>query len=451
MSDVQGEGRGERIASDPFVTVRSRYLTSAMIIHFGEYMAMMVTSYLIFHQTRSIMATGLILVCFNAPSLFLARSATILTRRWGAPRVDAGVNTVEAVLAVVPMVLGLTHHLSSSALLWWVLSYGVCEGLNAPNSFLVRQHIAAPGQVPELTSAYTRNVAVAAVLAMLGGGAIYLVAGAGWVFAICALTAIPEVLVLRRISQLVRKAEADEWSEAPLGETLRVLRSEPALWAACRFAVLCFFVASYTVTLPAIASSFGTNVEYLSILESGSAIGGLMVSVIVKRLHGRVHWGQVQRRCYFAAGAGLAAMAGAEFASGTHSRLAALVALLATVPVGFAVLMNGSIVTSLIQIGTPRARRTSMFTLLALIPLVVGPLSQLLVGALADTFSIATALGVVAAITIVVNSVISHRPMSQQFDRLNELDLPFHVNELMSHRTAHRGRLHSAHWLGALD
>lgn len=431
---------------DPFVALRSRYLVSAMVIHVGEYMAMMVTAYLVFHQTRSVVDVGLILVCYNTPSFLLARTATTLTRRWGAPQVDAVLNAVEGFIALVPMVLGLTHHLTSTALLVWVLAYGICEGLNAPNTYLVREHIAAPGRTPELNSAYTRNVALAAVMGMLGGGAIYLVAGPGWVFAVCAVTVIPEVMVFVAISRRVTKSEADEWSRAPLGETLRLLRTEPGLWAACRFAALSFFVASYTVTLPAIASSIGTNVEYLSLLESGSLLGGVLVAVVVRRIHGRVSWGKVQRVCYFAAGFGLAAMAAAEFVGGTHSRLTALVALVATLPIGFAVLMNASIVTSLIQIGTPLSRRASMFTLLALIPLVVGPLSQEVVGILADRFSISTALSIVALVTIVANSVISHRPMSQNFERLNDLDLPFHVNELAGARNAHRGHLHVHHW-----
>jgi Major Facilitator Superfamily len=442
----QGRGSSDSLAADPFAVLRSRYLVSAMVIHFGEYMAMMVTAYLVFHKTHSVVDTGLILVSYNAPSLFLARTATSLSRRWGAPQVDACINAAEGLFALVPMVLGFTHHLTTTALLLWVLSYGICEGLNAPNTYLVRQHIAADGQTHELNSAYTRNVALAAVLGMLGGGAIYLAAGPGWVFFVCAVTVIPEVLVFVAIARRVTKADTDEWSSAPLGETLRILRTEPGLWAACRFAALSFFVASYTVTLPAIANSFGTNVEYLSLLESGSVLGGVLVAVVVKRIHGRVRWGKVQRTCYVAAGVGLAAIAGAEYAGGAHSRVAALVAFVATLPMRFAVLMNGSIVTSLIQIGTPLSRRASMFTLLALIPLVVGPVSQELVGVLADQTSIATALGIVAVVTIVANSVISHRPMSQHFDRLNEMDLPFHVNELAGHRTAHRGHLHVRHW-----
>ena len=87
-----------------------------------------------------------------------------------------------------------------------------------------------------------------------------------------------------------------------------------------------------------------------------------------------------------------------------------------------------------------------MFTLLALIPLVVGPVSQEFVGLTADAFSVPTALGVMAVVTIVVNAVVSHRPMSIHFDALNEAERPLVVNEMLSQRSAHRGHLHHSHW-----
>ena len=414
-------------------------------MHTGEYMAMLVTTYLVFHKTHSVVATGLILLCFNVPSLVLAGSATAISHRFGAARVDAWVNLGEGVWALFPMGLAATHHLGVLALLGWVLGYGVFEGLNAPNSYLVRQLIAEPGKLPELNSAYTRNVAAAAVIGLLLGGGIFVAVGPTWVFLICAVTAVPEVLVFFSTSRHESARHVEAASES-FFDALRLLRSEPGLWAACRFAVLCFFVASYTVTLPAIADTIGSNAEILSVLESGSLIGGILVAFVVRRIHGRVRWGKVQRLCYFGAGLGLAAMASAEVLGGSHSRATDLVAFVATIPIGFAVLMNASIVTSVIQIGTPRDKRASMFTLLALIPLVVGPLSQETVGLLADHLSVSWALGIVAVVTVVVNFVVSHRPMSRHFDSLDNFENPFSVNEMMSQRGARRSRLHVVHW-----
>jgi hypothetical protein len=430
---------------DSFARLRARYLRAAIIVHVGEYMAMLVTSYLVFHKTHSVAATGLILLCYNVPSLLLAEAATALTRRFGALTVDAWMNSAEGAIALVPMALAATHRLSVASLLAWVLAYGVCEGLNAPNSYLVRQLIAAPGKLPELNSAYTRNVAIAAAGGMVLGGAILVLAGPAWVFLVCAVTAVPEVLVFVDASRHQSEARAAQSASESFSDALRLLRTEPGLWAACRFAVLCFFVASYTVTLPAIASTIGSSAVILSLLESGSLVGGILVAVVVKRIHGRVGWGRVQRLCYFAAAAGLAAMATAEYVGGAHSRESGLVALMATVPIGFAVLMNASIVTSVIQIATPLDKRASMFTLLALIPLVVGPVSQEAVGLLADHLSVSAALGIVAAVTMVVNAVVSHRPMSEHFDRLNEAAEPFPVNAMLSQRGARRSHSHLRH------
>ena len=227
---------------DGFARIRARYLLAAMVVHVGEYMAMLVTSYLVYHETRSVVATGLILLCFNVPSLCLAGVATSLTRRFGAARVDACVNVYEGVIALVPMTLAATNHLSVAALLAWVLGYGIGEGLNAPNSLLVRQLIAEPGRLPELNSAYTRNVAAAAVGGLLLGGGIFVLAGPAWVFLITAVTAIPEVLVFIATSRRQPGPDHVQSASESFSDALRLLRTEPGLWAACRFAVLCFFV-----------------------------------------------------------------------------------------------------------------------------------------------------------------------------------------------------------------
>ncbi len=446
MDDRRGFERVPHEPPERLSTIRARYLRGAMVVHFGEYMAMLVTTYLVFHKTHSVAETGLILLCFNLPSVFLAGSATSISRRYGAARVDAWVNVTEGVWALFPATLAAVHHLNVPVLLAWVLGYGILEGLNAPNSYLVRQMLAPAHRLPELNSAYTRNVAIAAVFGLLVGGWIFVAVGPVWVFLLCALSEIPEVLVFFATARLAANARHVQASSESIRDALTLLRSEPGLWAACRFAVLCFFVASYTVTLPAIAERINANAETLSGLESLSLIGGILVALAVRRIHGRVRWSRVQRFCYFGAGIGLAAMATAEVIGGSHSRVADVVAFLATVPIGFAILMNTSIVTSVIQMGTPREKRASMYTLLALIPLVVGPVSQVLVGLLADHLSVSAALGIVAGVTLVTNVVVSHRPMSQHFDNLDALDVAFPVNELGSQRGARRARLHELHW-----
>jgi hypothetical protein len=47
---------------------------------------------------------------------------------------------------------------------------------------------------------------------------------------------------------------------------------------------------------------------------------------------------------------------------------------------------------------------------------------------------------------MLVNVVISHRPMSRHFDTLDNAENPFAVNEMASQRGAHRSRLHAEHW-----
>src|SRR5208283_3864831 len=102
--------------------------------------------------------------------------------------------------------------------------------------------------------------------------------------------------------------------------------------------------------------------------------------------------------------------------------------------------------TSVIQIGTPQDKRASMYTLLALIPLVVGPISQELVGLLADRLSISAALAIVAAVTVVINGVVSTRPMRRNFDSLDDAEAPFPINVMHAQRGARRSHFHTIHW-----
>lgn len=416
-----------------------------MSVHLGEYMAMMVATYLVYRGTHSVADTALVLVCFNVPALALAGAAAALSRRWGAPGVDAVLRAAESVLAVVPSLLAAEHHLGVVTLLAWVSCFGALEGLNSPNTLVIRHLIAAPGRLPELNSAYTRNVAVSAVVGLLLGGLIFQWAGASWVFVVLAISGLPEVAVFAGIARRVGRMRESRRGSGLTG-ALGVLRSEPGLWAAGRYAVLCFFVAGYAVTLPAIARAIGPGAELLALLESGSVLGGILVALVVRRVHGLVHWGAVQRACYTLAGLGLGAIAIAEAWGGIHSRPAAVVAFVATIPVGFGVLMNTSIVTSVVQIATPSEHRSSMFTLLALVPLLVGPLSQEIVGEVADHSSVGVALGALAGFTILVSAAVSHRPMGRHFDALNDAVDPFVVNELGAHRSALRGHLHEGHW-----
>src|SRR5579863_8848785 len=104
------EHRGAR-GPDEYARLRVKYLRAAIVVHIGEYMAMLVTSYLVYHRTHSVAWTGLILLAFNLPSLVLAEAATSLSRRFGAPKVDAWMNCAEGAIALVPMTLAATHHL----------------------------------------------------------------------------------------------------------------------------------------------------------------------------------------------------------------------------------------------------------------------------------------------------------------------------------------------------
>jgi len=426
--------------------LRRSYLRAAISIHFGEYMAMMITTYLVFHRTHSVAISGLVLVCFNAPAVVLSPFAPYLTRRFGPLRVDGWLNVAEALAALVPAALGFSHHLSTGVLFAWVVTYGTLEGLNAPNSFLIRQMLAPDDLLEEMNGAYTRNVAWSAVVGMVVGGLLYQRFGAGAIFLLCTVTAIPEIQLFFRMDNRFRQPSLPP-VQGSLRAALSLVRTDEGLAVASRIAVLCFFIAGYAVTLPAIASTISSNAEILALLESGSLLGGVFVVVAVRRLHGRVSWVKVQRWCFIIAGLGLATLALAEHAHHGGASFTAVTAVAATLPTGFAILMNASLVTSIMQRATPSDHREPMFTLLAVIPLIVGPVAQVVVGQLSDRTSIPISLAVMSVLTVTLSFLVSHRDLRPHLQLLDEHEVAPHVNAMGGQRSAHRSHHHFTAWV----
>ena len=198
--------------------------------------------------------------------------------------------------------------------------------------------------------------------------------------------------------------------------------------------------------MAAIASTLSTSAEVLALLESGSLLGGIFVVFAVRRLHGRVSWSKVQGWCFIIAGLGLAVMAVAEHRSGGHSAATSLLVVAATLPIGFALLMNASLITSILQRATPVAHRESMYTLLAVIPLVVGPIAQIAVGQLSDYTSIPVSLAAMSILTLGLSFLASHRHLRHHFHGLSTSLVVPHVNVMANHRTGQRGHRHHREW-----
>ena len=434
------------LAPDHYSAYRFWLLVSDVTCFAGEQMALLITAFLIYQYTHSAVAVGLILLCYNVPRMALAGAANALSLRWGATRACCVLLTAEIVASFVVAGFAFAHDLSVAVLLTWVTVIGICEGLDSPNPSLLRMAMVPQEIWMEYNGAHTRSLTLGTIGGMLLAGVVYSLWGPGWIFIIAVLGFVPPVITFflfgRNSPELTDKPE----ERGSVREGWNHLRKDPGSWAALRLMILVFFVSGYAVLLPAIANHIGSRPEILSILEAGTVVGGLFVAIAVKHLHGRVGWSRVRTFCSIMAGSLIGLMAVAEHFGGTRSLVASVIVVLATVPVGFAILMNSTVLIAAMQLITPPRHRSSAYAILALIPLAVAALSQQFVGLLADIFSVPTAFGVLAIITLGANALVSHRPIGEHLQALDGCSDAPSVAHPVRHGRGSEHVSHHRHW-----
>ncbi len=435
---------------DRYASYRKWLLVSNVFCFGGEQTALLIAAFLIFRETHSAIFVGLIIVAYNVPQVLLAGAANALSARWGAVRACCILHGAEMVSALVVAGAAFAHHLSVPVLLSWVTVLGISEGLNSPNPPLIRLEMVPPDYWLEYNGSRTQSIVIGTIGGILLSGVIYGLLGPGWVFVINAVGLVPMIVLYWMFGRTTPELTVVTDEVGTLREGWHYLRSEPGSWAALRLVILAFFLSGYVVLLPTIASGIGSRPEILSILEAGTVVGGLLVAICVKYLHRRVGWSRVRMFCSVSAGLLLGLIAMAESFFGTRSALASVLMAVAIIPVGFAILMNSTVLISGMQLVTPLPRRAATYTILEVTPLVVVALSQEFVGFLADEFSVPAAFGILALITLGVELLVSHRPMGHHLQALDGMDGPPAAPHRMRHGKSRDGVGHHRYWPAVL-
>ena len=401
---------------DPHARIRRLWLATMFVSCLGSGMVGLATSYIVYEQTGSVSITGLIAVCWGIPPVLLASPATRLAARLGGPDSFVIRYLLSAVVTLVPAVLAVVGDLGTVTLLLWNLALGTVAGLFSPSSDLVRRMLAPPRLQHQFNSAVMRNWALSTVIGIAVGGVVLAAVGPAALFffdvASYVLIALP-VIALRGKPQPENPAHRARFRDA-----FTVLRSRHDLRAACVFVVANFAVGSFVVTLPAIARQIDTDPRVLAALQAGAVVGGIVVTVVVRWLDGRVPWGRVQRVCFLVAGAGLVALAVASQMDGSAGRIFA-VCMVAVVLVGFARILDGSILNASVQASAPDHGRAAFFTLFALLGTITVPLAQEIIGLVADTTSVSISLGILGGAALVLFIVRPRLGLREDFDRLS--------------------------------
>ncbi|MEI7592708.1 MAG: MFS transporter [Actinomycetes bacterium] len=413
MSDIEE-------TPDLFADVRLRHLWGTFIFCIGSSMVGIVSSYLIYQQSESVAVTGLIVVCSSLPALLLPGPATYLARVWGGPKLYVYSRIAIGFVGLIPVVLSVKGDLTTASLLLWYLLTGILYALSGSATGLVRAMIAAPGKVPEFNGALGRFAAAGTIIGLLLGGGIYALVGSTWVFLFGALASMIEGLSVLRI---LKRAPIHSQPREPFRKGLAAIRSSVDMKAACIFSAWCFVVGGYVVTLPAIASSIGTNPEYLSVLQTASIVGGLGLGWAMAKAHGWVGWGHTQRICFFVFGLGMLLISLVLRQHGSAAFTLLAIALL-LVPVGFTINMNITILGSIVQMFAPAGSRNSVMTAYAVIPAIFVPIGQEGIGFVADGLSVGSALGLLGAVVMGMLLIDPRRAMRLAIDTLDESTAP---------------------------
>lgn len=414
---------------DPYANLRRRWLRSQFISGLGSAMVTLANTYIVFDRSHSVGVTALLQVCWCVPPLLLPAVASSLVNRFGGPKTFMARYVASAVIALVPVFLVITGHLDTGPLLVWCLLMSLNWGLFSPSTTVVKQMLVPRSMVSEFNADFTRNTALASVLGILLGGALLGTVGPLWIYLFNALSYVAPVF---SVIPLLRNPLPAGLAHQPFHSVAGLLFGPHArhdLHAACLFTSMGFLVGGYTVTLPAIARVAGTSPNLLALLQVAAALGGLLTVRAIRFLHGRVQWGRVQRDCFVAMAIGVLVVA---WANRMHSAPVLMLALSAAaiVVVGFAINLDQTILNAMVQLWTPKESQAVFFTYYALLPLVVVPVSQTLIGVLADRSSVSVALAVLGVLTLVMVAVGPHLRMRAAFDEMSNAAQPPTVNSV---------------------
>ena len=404
-------------AVDGYAGVRRAYLAGLFTSSLGGGMVGLTSSFLIYQQTKRASDVALIIVLSNIPSLLLPTVATRLAQRWGGPKLYLAVWGTYYSLGLVPFALGLTVHLSAGTLLLWYLLLGVVQGLGSPTAGLVRTEISPAGGSSEFNGAAVRAMAVATMIGILvGGGALALV-GPAWIYLLSALSGCPLVL---SVVPLLKTVAVDR-SAAPASFSVarEVQRTNPEIRAAFRFGLVIFLLSGYAVTLPAIAAKIGHRAMILSSLQAAAVLGGLFVVAGVRFIHRRTTWLKVQRACVIIIGVAILYLGWVALRD--HQPLWYLAtAVVAIIPLGFALNLDTSILNAAVQVAAPQESRTPVLTAFALIPMIALPLSEVIIGGVADLVSPSFALLLVGCLTLLLVLIPRHGAPRAAFSAIDD-------------------------------
>jgi MFS family permease len=379
----------------------------------GSAMAAVAVAYIAYRETESIVLTALVFSGNTLPFLFLvslsSRLVTWTDIRYVLIAIDIGKMVVWSVAALLA---GLGE-IGYGLVVFVNFASGSLSALGAAGWPTVSERLAPPGRLPELSALFTAIPAGAAVAGALMGGFLIVLLGEAWVFALDALSYLPQIgalLLLAPIAALPRRAGGAVRNG--LRSVARSSRLREAFLLAAALNLAAFPLLSM---LPAMAHDIDSRGHVLGILTCAFYVGAALVVWATARLRRHFTYSRILFIGFFGAGL-LLALHGAVTGWRSPGMDAVTVSLLSLLPLGLAVSLNSSLLQAIVLLACEDEDKAGVLALYGAIASVLMPLGGILLGVVADMLSPwAGAVGAGIVLTLVA---LALRRRLRVFDEL---------------------------------
>ncbi len=378
-----------------------RWFFGQTVSMMGTWMQSVAQSWLVYEMTGSQFMLGIITFIGTAPTLFFMLPAGAIADRVSRRRLLLVTQTAMMLTATTMALLSGTHTLQ----VWHIAVLAGCLGIATSFDAPTRQALVVEmvEDRKDLQNAIALNSMIFNMARVVGpavGGIILAAFGATWCFAFNGLSFLAVLIALwgMRLPEASKEKRKEKMTDQII-VGLRYVRGHAAIRSIIILVALAsLFAMSYTVLLPAFAS------DVLGVGEAG--LGGLNAAIGVGALIGSLA----------VASLGYGHRKGLELSLGSLLMPAALLcfsfsrnfslSLIALAFTGFGLVMQNATGNTVIQGLVRDDLRGRVMSLYTLTLFGTAPFGSLLIGAVAQHFGSAVAVGLFAAITLVAATVI---------------------------------------------
>nr|WP_269779289.1 MFS transporter [Propioniciclava soli] len=369
------------------------YFIGAAISNNGTWMQRIAQDWLVFQLTGSGLAVGITMALQFGPMLVLGLYGGVLADRYAQRRILLATQVGQMLCAVALAAFSFTGNISVAAVYTLALVQGVITTLDNPARQSFVGVMVPPRLLPNAVALNSGNFNLARLSGPALAGLLIAALGAGWAFALNALSFVAMLAALAAM----RPAEFEQAPRSPRGpgalrEGLGYVRGHPRIIVTL---VLVFFVGTFGFNFPIILTAYtgriftGDSALY-GILNSMMAVGSVLGALLAARRE-RVTPARLQ--------ATAAAFGAMLIVLSLLPWLGAFMAGL--VLAGLAAVSFNAMANSSVQLEADAAVRGRVMSLYFVVMMGTTPLGSLIAGWITDTWGAPAALqvsGVVVAL-----------------------------------------------------